>query len=161
MIRTTLQGISEDLTNRREHWASRARRRVWLARAQGEERAWRLRVQGLEQLEQIVDRTDKVPVAKNIDIGLSNLVHRGLENAVDTGIENYDNLTAKKIASIVKDLESRVQLLRVQHYEREHKERKTVLNAVTRRLDRLVPAVVPLKERTAEDHTEDAAAQPA
>ena len=161
MIRTTLQGISEDLINRRDHWASRARRRVWLARAESEERAWRLSVQGLEQLESLVDRTEKVPVAKNINVGLSNLLHRGLESVIDPGIEGYDDMTAKKIASIVKDLDSRVQLLRIQHYEREHKERKTVLSAISKRLDRLVPAVVPLKERTADESAEDTVAQPA
>jgi hypothetical protein len=140
MNRNFFSDISQDLTDRRAHLASRVRRRVWRARTATAVQAWQLQVAGLEQLHSLTARAPE-------RLGLDTLVTDQLDRLITPALVDYDELTAKDIVSAVKDMTDARELTRIARYEQAHKERKTVLAAVEKRQADLVPEVVPLPER--------------
>ena len=125
-----------ELFERGEDLRRRARKRVREIRGTGQERLWTMRVQTLEQIEDIFDKAPELPGVSTVADVAERLVHREIERVTALPIENYDALTAKKIAREVRDL-GRIDLLRVRRFEAANKNRKTVLSAISRQLVKL------------------------
>lgn len=146
-VKSQLEDLSTYLDGQRSHWLSRARRRAWRLQTQSQEASWQARVHGMQRLDKLTDALDGKPIVGRI----ADLVDGQLARLTDTGIDGYDELTAKAIASAVRDIDSPVQLRRIAAYEAEHKGRKTVASAVDKRLAALEPRVVAAPERGSDE----------
>lgn len=120
----------------REARARLARTRLELERVQdrGQLRLWRLGTDTLDRARQALDQAPEPlrPLAEPI----RRVVDEGIERLTEVGVEDYDALNARRAAAAVREM-NLVQLERVERYERAHKNRKTVLDAVARRRERL------------------------
>ena len=102
-----------------------------------------LRYKGFElgstTLNSVAEFSDRVPVAviRESAEGIrerAQALHRAGEEAQKPGIEDYDSLNVKKVVASLEGL-SRYELEKVQNYEKENKERVTVLREVERLLN--------------------------
>lgn len=107
------------------------RQRVHALRLDGTGRVFRLQVGTLERAESLLDRA---PDGRVTSVA-GRLVERGLNALSAPGIEGYDELNARDAIKALADV-GYLDLLKVQRWERAHKGRKTVLEAVDRQLGR-------------------------
>jgi hypothetical protein len=70
----------------------------------------------------------------------SDFVHARIEAVLRPDVDGYDELNARDVANALDALDH-IELLKVRRYEAAHKNRKTVLAAVDKALDRRVAAL--------------------
>ena len=113
-----------------------ARKRVHTLRRDSEQRLFRLRVEALERAEGLAERSGIAP--------LERLVTRRLTAFTTPPIAEYDSLNVKQVTGALREA-IYVDLLRVRRWEETHKNRKTVLSAVERELEKRerLPEAIP------------------
>lgn len=106
---------------------NRARHDVHNAREQGRVQLWSLQAGTLERAHDVLNRAPErlEPVVKP----LQKVVDERLEVVVSPPIGAFDDLNAKDVRDAVRGLDL-LGLERVERYEKAHKNRKTVLDAV-------------------------------
>ena len=128
-----LAGMLTTLSDHRDHYQSRARRRLYLIRTKGEDRVLALRASTLSTVGTWLETADAY-------------VQRGLARTCDPGIDGYAELNAKAAIAALSEVTERAQLVRIRRFESDTKARKTVLAALDAKLESLVPAIVLLPE---------------
>lgn len=121
---------------------STLRHRVHVLRGEGQERIWTLETNTLSRAEDLLERAEALPVVSRVTTPVERALHRRLEDLTAPPIPDYDTLNAKKAARAVRGLD-RVDLAKVRYREQATKNRKTVLDAVSRELDKLREEPVP------------------
>ena len=140
---TRIREVPQRLATRRRRLVASLRHRAHVARGESEERLWRMETSALEGVVDLLGNLDDLPVMGRVVPGAERLVGQALDQVTAVPVEGYADLNAKTAAKAVRGL-SRVALLRVQRFEAGHKDRKTVLDAIDRELDKLMaePRVV-------------------
>ena len=132
-----LKATPERIANRQAELRRRARQRLHVVRGESETRIWKAQTNTLEQLGGLFEKaSEKVPVISRVADAAEKLVKDQLQSVTTPEIENYDELNAKATVKALSDL-GRVGLLRVQRHEQANKNRKTVLDAVFKQLEKL------------------------
>ena len=146
-----LAGMLTTLSDHRDHYQSRARRRLYLIRTKGEDRVLALRASTLSTVGTWLETADAY-------------VQRGLARTCDPGIDGYAELNAKAAIAALSEVTERAQLVRIRRFESDKKARKTVFAAIDAQLEALVPSIIllPVSESEAApaldvQHTEAAA----
>ena len=134
-IRRTLDEQQARLTETRTEYIRWFRRRVYDARESGETQLWNLHVQTLEAANQLLENTPEHPVLERVGRSARDLVEAVERATTHPPIEGYVELNVRQVMSEIRDLD-RFGLLRVHRFESAHKNRKTILNAITRELER-------------------------
>lgn len=138
MIRDMLrdvQNVPERIATTRKEATRWVRNRVYQAREQGETSLWTMHLKGLETASELLERTHDVPVLDTVGTNAKGLLE-AVEKATTTPpLADYDELNVRKVMSSLRDLD-RFGLLRTAHHERSHKNRKTILDAIEREMDR-------------------------
>jgi len=135
-IREELRTANEKFSARSQRLRHHARKRVHEIRIQGAERLFHFQVDGLERMEDLLNRAPELPVVSRVTGAAGKLVHRGLEAIGAPPVAEYDGLNVREVTSALPDL-GYVELLRLRRYEETHKNRKTVITAVDKALSRL------------------------
>jgi hypothetical protein len=129
---TRLRDVSSRIQSQRAELVRNARHRVHLARGEGQERIWKLEHQALDLVDDVLDRADDLPGSSRVREPIERIVQQRRDAALSNPVEDYDGLNARKAAAAVRTL-SWVELLRLERYEADRKNRKTVLEAIERR----------------------------
>lgn len=114
--------------------AAPERARSWAhdRRENGAARLWRARVSTLEATADLLSRTTEVPVVARV----TSPAHQGLvarAQSLRAPLAGYADMNAREAIAAVRDM-SLVDVLRAEHWETSHKNRKTVLAALRRAL---------------------------
>jgi hypothetical protein len=113
-------------------WIRNARHQVHIVKGEGQERLWLLEQKALELVGSAIEKADGLPSSERVTEPLEKLVEQRKTQALANPVAEFDQLNARAAASSVRQL-GRVDLLKVEHYERENKGRKTVFQAIDRR----------------------------
>lgn len=138
MIRDIVRDVRElptRLAEGREQARRWVKRRVTEARAQGEDNLWKLHLVALDRGRELVDRAGGVPVLDKVAPNARDLLQAVEKATLLPPLPEYDELNVRKIIGSLHALD-RLGLMRVRHWESEHKARKTILDAVERELER-------------------------
>ena len=131
-----LRNVSERITNQTDELLRTARHQAHLARGEGQEKLWNLETTALERAEDILGRASEVRAVAKVADSLERIVHQRLDSVTSSPIDAFDTLNARTAASAVRQLEL-VDLLKVERIESANKNRKTVMEAIERRRERL------------------------
>jgi hypothetical protein len=104
-------------------------------RAAGETRAWELQVSAIEQAGTLFQRGEELPVIGGIAHRASELLKSVEMTALAPPIEGYDDCSVRDVLKVLHTID-RIGLLRLTRYEASHKNRKTILDAARKELDR-------------------------
>lgn len=140
MIRERLREVQQvphhlaTLSEGAREWALR---RVSGAREQSEQRIWTLQMSALEGASNLIDRAAKVPALERVIPNARDLLTAVEKATTAPPMADYDELNVRKILGSLHTFD-RLGLLRIQHHEAAGKNRKTILDAVQRELDRRI-----------------------
>ena len=140
MIRERLrevQQVPHRLATRGEEAREWVLRRVSGAREHSEQRLWTLQMSALEGASELIDRASKVPVLERVVPNARDLLTAVEKASTAPPMVDYDDLNVRKILGSLHTFD-RLGLLRIQHHEAAGKNRKTILDAIQRELDRRI-----------------------
>ena len=120
----------DELTGEARQRLEQARHEAWLARNQGRVRLWELSTRGLERAHELLDEAP--PMTRP----LRDLVDEQLARSKTPPVPDYAQLNARSACKAIRGLDL-VDLERVDRFERDHKDRKTVHDAVAHRREQL------------------------
>jgi len=135
----TVQGRVREVTERIEGRRQQAERLVrgaaFDARAQAEDKLWSLNLKALSRAHELLDRAAVVPGFDTVRPKVRDLVATWETTTTQPPVAGYDE---QNVRAILHDLHAhdRLGLLRIRHWEAAHKNRKTILDAVDRELER-------------------------
>jgi hypothetical protein len=112
----------------------RARARVQSTVTQGSDRLWRLRVDALERVDELLESAESAPVLGRVASAGGQLVERRLERLTKVPVDGWNELNAKNAIAAVRDLDRRG-LWAARRREEATKNRKTVLRAIDKALE--------------------------
>jgi hypothetical protein len=138
MIREVIrdvQSVPGKLAQHRDDARKWVRKQVWQAREQGETSLWKLHLQALERAGELVERASELPVLEKVGPNAKGLLQAVEKVTTAPPFPDYDELNVRKIMGSLHELD-RFGLLRVQRHEQSHKNRKTVLDAIEREVER-------------------------
>ncbi|MBW1879408.1 MAG: hypothetical protein JRJ84_13675 [Deltaproteobacteria bacterium] len=138
-IREEFRTANEKFAARSQRLRHHARKRVHEIRIQGAGRLFHFQLDGLERVENLLNRAPELPVVSRVTDAAGKLVHRGLEAVGAPPLADYDSLNVRDVNSALRDL-GYVELLRLHRYEETHKNRKTVITSANQMLARLEKA---------------------
>ncbi|HMV65257.1 MAG TPA: hypothetical protein PKA64_00305 [Myxococcota bacterium] len=130
-----LQEAPAELSSRRDAARSWLRRRAAAARINGEDRLWDLQVAAIARAEQVIERGRATPGLERVAAGAEGLLRTVEQSTLAPPIEGYDACSVRDVLKTLHTFD-RLQLRRIQHYEAEHKNRKTILDAIRKELER-------------------------
>jgi hypothetical protein len=135
-IKTRLDRVPARVNHEVADLGWRVRRQAMRIRAEGYDRLWDLQADVLDRAGDILDRAPEVqaitPVVKRVTE-----VVESRRDVVVVIPEDYASLNAKKIIKLVRELDNRSALLSIRRFELAGKGRKTVLDALDARLERM------------------------
>lgn len=112
------------------------RSRVTQARNDGEERLWTLQLHALEGAGKFVRRVETLPALERVGSAASDVLENLEREATRPPIANYNDLGVRNIIPELREL-GLVGLLKVKRAEEAGKQRKTILDAIDREMERL------------------------
>lgn len=123
------------LLERRQEASRWLRKRAFNASVQGQDSLWNLHLQALESAGGLIERASTVPGLDKVGPGARELLGTLEKLTTTPPLADYDELNVRKVMSDLRDLDH-LGLLRVQRYEAQHKNRKTIHDAIEREMDR-------------------------
>ncbi len=111
------------------------RARLHEARESSERSLFDLHVSTLESASDLLERTEGMPVLERVGASARDLLGTIERATVLPTLADYDSLNVRQVMAALRD-EDRLGVLRILRYESEHKNRKTILDAIDRELGR-------------------------
>lgn len=124
-----LRHAPERLNARRQDLTRRLRTQVRTLRGDGEERIWTLQTRTLERVGDWLHRNQDTPVVARVAPRAEELVRDRLDTITRPPVPGFEDLNAKDAIRALRGLD-RVDLLKVERFERANRNRKTVLEAI-------------------------------
>jgi len=125
----------ERMRARRRQVRERVEERLHEWKEEGQEKAWTAETRMLEQAGRVIDRASGLPVVSRMAPGAGRLVQERLDAVTRPPVPDFDDLNARNATQAVRGL-SRVDLQKLLRYEKAHKDRKTVREAIEAELRR-------------------------
>jgi len=135
-LRTAIETAPEKVSSTTNQLVSNVRHRAHVARGEGHSRIWETQTRTLERGVELLSKGKEMPVMKLVVPHAEKLVQSRLDQVTELPIDAFEGMNAKAAARSVRGL-GWVELLRVKRWEESGKNRKTVLDAVTREQDKL------------------------
>jgi hypothetical protein len=110
-------------------------RRALGLRFAGEDRVWSLQLSAIEQANALLARSGALPAVGGLARRAGELLKSVEASALAPPIEGYDEASVRDVMKVLHTLD-RLGLMRVQRYEASAKNRKTILDAVRKELER-------------------------
>jgi len=139
-LEEALKDAPERLRARGRKVQDRVEERLHELREEGEEKAWTAETRVLERAGRVIDRASGLPVVSRVAPGAGRFVQERLEAVTRPPVSDFDDLNARNAALAARGL-SRVDLQKLLRYEKAHKDRKTVREAIEAELRRPRSAV--------------------
>jgi hypothetical protein len=111
------------------------RRQAFEARERGETRLWNLHIDTLEAANDFLERTPDNAVIERVGKSAQEFVDAIERATTQPPIDDYVNLNVRQVMAELRDLD-RFGLLRVIRFETSHRNRKTIIDAANRELER-------------------------
>lgn len=134
-LREELKDAPERLRKRGREVQERVGERLHELKEEGEERAWTAETRVLEEAGKVIDKASGLPVVSRVAPSAGRLVQERLEAVTRPPVPDFDDLNARNAAQAARGL-SRVDLQKLLRYEKAHKNRKTVREAIEAELRR-------------------------
>ena len=128
-----LRAAPERLKARRATLQQDLQERAHSLETQGRVGLWRAQTRTLERAEALLEKAEELPVVKLVAEPAERLVHERLDMVTAVPVEGYAEMNARNAVKALAELD-RVGLLCVRRWEKANKGRKTVLDAVAKRL---------------------------
>lgn len=134
-VQGRVRELAERLEGRRRQAEHVARGAAFDARAHAEDKLWSLNLGALSRVHELLDRAAIVPGLDTVRPRLRELVATWESATTRPPVAGYDE---QNVRAVLHDLHThdRLGLLRIRHWEAAHKNRKTILDAVDRELER-------------------------
>ncbi len=123
------------MADRRRNTTRWARQRVRSARGQTQRQLWSLRVQTLERTGDLLDKGSDVPVIGRIIGPAASFVHSQKSALTAVPVDGFDAMNARDAIAAIKELDA-LSLFIAERFEAAHKNRKTVMAAIEREVER-------------------------
>lgn len=130
-----LQEAPSELSSRKQAAQSWLRKRAHAARVSGEDRLWDLQIAALARAEGVIERGRGLPGMERVAASAEGLLRSVEQSTLAPPIEGYDACSVRDVLKTLHTFD-RIALRRIQHYEAEHKNRKTILDAIRKELER-------------------------
>ena len=129
------QYAPQALLQRRDEARSWVRTSTHTARTQGADRLFDLQLRALTSGRHLVERAATVPGLRRVEEPARKLIDSIEAAALTPSMKDYDNLPVRDIMKALYTYDH-LELLRIRHHESSHKNRKTVLDAIQKELDK-------------------------